>query len=37
MKKTLLTEGKNSVNDGVNLSNQGNEEPENVDDEENYQ
>ena len=35
--ETLLTEGENSVNDGVNPSNEGNEESKNVDDEENHQ
>ena len=35
--ETLLTEEENSMNDGVNPSNEGNEEPKYVDDEENYQ
>ena len=35
--ETLLTEEENSMNNGINPSNEGNEEPENVDDEENYQ
>ena len=35
--ETLLTEEENSLNNGVNPSNEENKEPKNMDDEENYQ